>query len=111
LSVSIGAPPQDAEKKLGVQKAEPHSFFAKLVLAVSSSNEGTVAFERVHHVGDADFRWIFHDKVNVILVVVKFHKNQIQTLGGKIESVAKTCPDRVRNRRMAVFHDENQMHE
>ncbi len=47
----------------------------------------------------------------MVFVVVEFHENQAQTLGGKIESVAKACPHRIRNHRMAIFHDENQMHE
>jgi len=47
----------------------------------------------------------------VVFVVVEFHENQVQALGGKVESVAKACPHRIRNRRMAVFHDENQVNE
>ena len=47
----------------------------------------------------------------MVFVVVEFHENQVQALGGKVESVAKACPHRIRNRRMAVFHDENQVNE
>lgn len=49
--------------------------------------------------------------MGVILVVVGLRKNQIEPLCSKIEPAAQACPHRIRDHRMAVFHDENQTHE
>ncbi len=47
----------------------------------------------------------------MVFVVVEFNQNQVKPLSGKIEPVAKACPDGIRNHCVTVFHDENQMHE
>ena len=70
-------------KETWTPKGRPPQLFAKLLFAVSPGHKRTICFEGVRHFRNADFGWILDNKVNVVFVVVEFHENQVQALGGK----------------------------
>lgn len=100
-----------SDEESGSPKGRAAKPFCQLILAVSADAKGAVALQGIGDFGKGNAGWILNNNVDVILVVVQFDQDEIQTPGGDVEAIDEAFPDRIRNNRTAVFRGEYEVRE